>query len=53
MRTNKLLLKYIELSDQKEKLLTSISELSKEELNFKPSDKEWSISQVIDNLCTY
>jgi len=50
VRTNKLLLKYIELSDQKEKLLTSISDLSKEELNFKPSDKVWSISQVIEHL---
>ncbi len=50
MRTNKLLLKYIELSDLKEKLLISISENTTEELNTKPSENEWSISQVIEHL---
>ena len=50
MRTNKLLLKYIELSDLKEKLLISISEYTTEELNTKPSENEWSISQVIEHL---
>lgn len=50
MRTNKLILKYIELSDLKEKLLLSIAHYSPEELNFKPTEKEWSISQVIEHL---
>lgn len=50
MRTNKLLLKYIELSDLKEKLLLSISNYSQEELNYKPNEKEWCIAQVVEHL---
>ncbi|MGB1039411.1 MAG: DinB family protein [Flavobacteriales bacterium] len=50
MRTNKLILKYIELSNQKENILKSIENYSKEEINFKPSEKQWSICQVIEHL---
>jgi len=50
VRTNKLVLKYIELSNLKEQILLSIKDLSKEELSFKPSEKEWSISEVINHL---
>lgn len=50
MRTNKLILKYIELSDLKERLLKSISQYSQEELSFQPAHKEWCISQVVEHL---
>lgn len=50
MRTNKLILKYIELSDLKEKLMNSIKEYSQEELNYKPSPEQWGISEVIEHL---
>lgn len=50
MRTNKLVLKYIELSNLKGNLLDKIKDLSPEELNYKFSDSEWSISQVIEHL---
>ncbi len=50
MRTNKLILKYIELSDLKEKLLLSIASYSEEELNYRPDKNEWCIAQVLEHL---
>lgn len=50
MRTNKLVLKYIELANLKEQILNSVKGFSVDELNFKPSESEWSISQVIEHL---
>lgn len=50
MRTNKLVLKYIELSNLKGEILDKLKEYSPEQLNFKPSEKQWSISQVIEHI---
>ncbi len=50
MRTNKLVLKYIELANLKGQILKSVESYSVEQLNFKPSESEWSISQVIEHL---
>ena len=50
MRTNKLVLKYIELSNLKGNLLDKIKDLSTAELNHKFSESEWCITQVIDHL---
>lgn len=50
MRTNKLVLKYIELANLKGQILKSIENYSPEQLNFKPSNSEWSIAQVIEHL---
>ena len=50
MRTKTLVLKYIELSDLKNRVLNNLVDYSTEELNYKPSENEWSISQVIEHL---
>lgn len=50
MRTNKLVLKYIELSNLKGNLLDKIQELSPEDLNHKFKENEWCIAQVIEHL---
>lgn len=50
MRTNEIILRYIELSDLKNRVLNNISDYTKEELNYKPSEKEWSISQVVNHI---
>ncbi len=50
MRTKKLVLKYIELSDLKNRVLNNLADYSQEELSFKPSPNEWSISQVIEHI---
>ena len=50
MRTNKLFLNYIELANHKEKVLKSVEKYTAEQLNFKTSEAEWSISQVLDHL---
>ncbi len=50
MRTNKLVLKYIELSNLKGNLLDKIKDLSSSDLNHKFSENEWCITQVIDHL---
>ena len=50
MRTNNLVLKYIELSDLKNRILNNLVDYTEEELNFKPSKNEWSISQVVEHL---
>lgn len=50
MRTNNLVLRYIELSDLKNKILNNLVDFTEEELSYKPSEKEWSISQVIEHL---
>ena len=49
-RTNKLMLKYIELANLKGKILENAKKLSQEELNKKPSENEWSISQVVTHI---
>ena len=50
MRTNNLVLKYIELSEIKNRILNNLVDYTAEELNFKPSENEWSISQVVEHL---
>lgn len=50
MRTNNILLRYIELSDLKNRVLNNLVDFTVEELNYKPSENEWSISQVIEHL---
>lgn len=44
------MLKYIELSELKNRILNNLVDFSEEELNYKPSEKEWSIAQVIEHL---
>jgi len=44
------MLKYIELEGLKGQVLDEIKELSQEEINKKPSESEWSISQVVSHL---
>lgn len=50
MRTNNLVLKYIELSELKNRILNNLVDYTEKELNFKPSEEEWSISQVVEHL---
>jgi|TARA_B110000240_G_scaffold44271_1_gene49938 uncharacterized damage-inducible protein DinB len=50
LRTNNLVLKYIELSEIKNRILNNLVDYTAEELNFKPSENEWSISQVVEHL---
>jgi uncharacterized damage-inducible protein DinB len=50
LRINNLVLKYIELSDLKNRILNNLVDYTEEELNFKPSENEWSISQVVEHL---
>ena len=50
MRTNKLVLKYIELANLKDQVLKSVENYSIEQLNYKPSENQWSISQVINHI---
>ena len=49
-RINKLMLKYIELANLKGNILEDAKKMTQEELNFKPSEKEWSFSQVISHI---
>jgi len=50
LRTNTIILRYIELSDLKNRILNNLVDYTEEELNYKPSENEWSISQVIEHL---
>ncbi|MEN8929027.1 MAG: DinB family protein, partial [Flavobacteriales bacterium] len=45
-----ILLRYIELADLKNRVLNNLVDFSTEELNFKPTEDQWSIAQVLDHL---